>query len=287
MTKQLIWKIIEDFAAIEITGLQAGEFLQGQFTCDIHAIKPGQAVAGACCDHKGRMLVNGFIGKLENHFILFVPSVLATLTADHLQKFAVFSKVQLSNKSDWQALVYYSNELINYQNETILQGQALPTRWLIGESHLLKPIQEEFKKTTPPASEDDLNLLLIQHKIAFVLPSTRGLFIPQMLGLEKLGGVSFQKGCYVGQEVIARTQHLGQLKRQLQILKLTCPLADKPAPGDAIIDGHNEIMGQAAAIAPDKTGGFHLLAVVQDRALAHPLFTALHHPLVLSSPPIS
>lgn len=279
MTQQIWWGIVEDFAAIEINGLDAEAFLQGQLTCDVASIKSGQTVPSACCDYKGRMQANGWIGRIEDRFILFIPSALATLIAGHLHKFAVFSKVQLIKKNHWQAIVYCDNELVNLPIEGALKGQAYSTHWLIAQDQNITRIKTQLEKISLPVTQNELKLLLVQHKIAFVVPPTRGLFIPQMFGLEKIGGVSFQKGCYVGQEVIARTQHLGQLKRQLQILKLTCSHSEKPAPGEAILDGQREIMGNVAAIAVENSENFQVLAVVQDRALTHPLFTLQHKEL--------
>src|SRR5579871_2885825 len=183
------WNIFNHFASLEINGPQAEEFLQGQFTCDIRSLSSGQAILGACCDPKGRMLASGWIGKLKDCFFLFLPSDLLKLTMEHLQKYAAFSKVRLQEAPSWQVLICSEECPLDLSSENILKGKAGPIHWLFAEGIQI----------TPAVSSEAIDLILIKNFIAFVQPATRGLFIPRMLGLEKLGGVSFNKGCYVGQ----------------------------------------------------------------------------------------
>jgi folate-binding protein YgfZ len=281
MSPLLIWNFLESFSALEIRGLEAEAFLQGQFTCDVR-LQSGQAIMGACCDHKGRMLVNGWVGKLaSDHYLLFIPSGLLVSTLLHLKKFAIFSKIEILENPQWKTLVYCGNVEMAHSDESILKGETAAIHWRFGELSHLNLIAEELAQITPPSSSDALELLLIENKIVFVQTPTQGMFIPQMIGLEKWGGVSFHKGCYVGQEVVARTQHLGQLKRRLQTLRGVCDIAQKPFAGDGILDEQNETMGYVAACAPATSGVFYLLAVIQDRALSQPFYTPTHHRLEL------
>jgi tRNA-modifying protein YgfZ len=268
--------VIDDFVTIKVAGAKADTFLQGQFTCDIRSLKPGQAIPGACCDHKGRMLANGWLGRWQENFMLFLPGNMLNLTIEHLQKFAVFSKVTLMAESGWTALNYAGGSLPALPGELI--HSQLPysnphgyfLHWLMGPEESIRLMQEKLAKQAVSIESATLQLLQIAAQAVFIQPATRALFTPQMIGLEKLGGVSFNKGCYVGQEIVARTQHLGQLKRHLQTLRV---ITDKaPQPGDALVDNKQEEMGHIAAAAADPQGGYQVLAVVQDRALSGPLF---------------
>lgn len=271
---------IDDFCAIAVMGAQAESFLQGQFTCDVKTLQPGQAILGACCDHKGRMLFNGWVGRGQENYILYLPKNMRDMSIAHLQKFAVFSKVTLTEKTDWTGLIYLATSLPALPTQDLIQGK-LPLHhphpgdclhWLIGPSESLQTIRSTLAATMQPIEPAALPLLMILAQLVFIQPATQELFIPQMIGLEKQGGVSFTKGCYVGQEVVARTQHLGQLKRHLQILQMR----DGPAPqiGESLFDDKNEIIGQIAAVSIDPADGYRLLAVIQDRALSNPIFSA-------------
>jgi tRNA-modifying protein YgfZ len=257
---------ILNFAAIEIAGARAGEFLQGQFTCDIRSLNPGQAILGACCDHKGRILANGWVAQWQENFILFLPQTMLAMTIEHLQKFAVFSKVSLQPKSDWGGVVYCGDPLPQLQKSSLIHGQLSNLHWLIGPESSLRPWRETYPLMEPSA----LPHLLVEARAVFIQPATRALFIPQMIELEKIGGVSFSKGCYVGQEVIARTQHLGQLKRHLQKARIID--GAPPQIGDPLLDHQNETVGHIATVGEDPQGGHSLLAVIQDRALTTTIF---------------
>ncbi len=115
-----------------------------------------------------------------------------------------------------------------------------------------------------PAAINLSYLEYIQKGIVFIVPATSLLFTPQMINLEKLGGVSFDKGCYLGQEVVARTQHLGQLKRHLY--RFQCVAEQVPGPGDKLVNTQQEGVGVVcdAIFDGDVITG---LAVMQDQAL--------------------
>lgn len=272
MNDQSALAVISDFVTIAVDGAQASQFLQGQFTCDIRPLQSGQAVLGACCDHKGRMLANGWIGRWQDNYILFLPRTMAATTLEHLQKFAVFSKVTLQEKTGWSALNYLGPALSPLPDHPIIQGK-LPypphpeydLHWLIGPQKSIDFTQTVLTEKALLIDSSRLQFLQVLTQLVFIQPATRALFIPQMIGLEKLGGVSFTKGCYVGQEVVARTQHLGQLKRHLQSLHFADALAP-PSPGDSLFDEQNETVGQIATVSQDPNGGYLVLAVVQDRA---------------------
>lgn len=116
--------------------------------------------------------------------------------------------------------------------------------------------------TGSPFTEDKLSYL--QQGIAFIYPETSLLFTPQMINWEKHGGVSFEKGCYVGQEIVARTQHLGKLKRHLH--ELTIEQTDSITPGDKLVNPQGDTIGIVCDAASSDKGAL-CLAVIQDRAL--------------------
>lgn len=272
-----------DFTVLSISGAQAQSFVQGQFTCDVNSLQTGKAIAGACCDHKGRMLVNGWLGQWDDQLILALPKNMLAQTLLHLQKFAVFSKVSLNEQTDWAVLNYIGPGLPVIDEPFIHAQVPLPQQaecflhWLIGPSAVIQSIQTKMSSHTEGLPIETLSHFLVMAHLVFVQPETRELFIPQMIGLEKLEGVSFNKGCYVGQEVITRIQHLGELKRHLQIFRLQTQ--HPPKPGDPVLNENNEIIGHIATVSTEFSNEYLLLAVIQDRALSKTLFNAHHDPL--------
>jgi len=126
------------------------------------------------------------------------------------------------------------------------------------------PVDSENKN-----SLSDINAWIladIQAGIATVYPATEGLFIPQMLNYSQLGALSFIKGCYIGQEIVARTEHLGKLKRHLHHAIIKAP--EKTfSPGDVITRQDQDEIGSVANAALDNDKNWQLLVVLQDEAV--------------------
>lgn len=276
IARECFCKILS-FSAVRIRGAKATEFLQGQLTCDVLDINNQQAALGACCDHTGRMIANFWVARSEEDFLLFIPKRIAPHLLSHLQKFAVFSKVTLAEEKDWKILNYFSHRPLELKN----LPSIIHTQILLPEQHqilhwLMCPLDnsEQLGLFEQEISEKEMRLTWILARLVFIEPETMNLFLPQMISLEKLGGVSFNKGCYVGQEIIARTQHLGQLKRHLQHLK--GEFLDPPQPGETLQNEQKEVIGQIAAISPDTSSSYQILAVIQDRAKTADIFYKSH-----------
>lgn len=108
----------------------------------------------------------------------------------------------------------------------------------------------------------DVDMLIeIKKEIPHILPKTQGMFTPQMISLDKLGALDFKKGCYIGQEIVARTQHLGKLKRHMHLLSI--PLVTEKQPGDELTAG-DETIGTIVNIARDEHDQ-QALAVLKDQ----------------------
>jgi tRNA-modifying protein YgfZ len=120
---------------------------------------------------------------------------------------------------------------------------------------------EESNSSNRP--EDDGRLVDILACIPQVYPETRELFLPQMLNLDRLGGIDFKKGCYPGQEIVARTHYLGTLKRQLYRFSMTGDA--EPKPGSSVVTAGDH-SGTVVDAARDGQGGWQLLAVIPNEA---------------------
>ena len=133
-----------------------------------------------------------------------------------------------------------------------------------GPAAQAQAVREQLQAHLPEAPLNDWLLGQIRAGIGQVMEQTRELFIPQMINLQAVGGVSFKKGCYTGQEIVARMQYLGKLKRRLYRLSL---VADQlPEPGIALYSAtHNSSIGEVV-IAANAANNIELLAVLQAEA---------------------
>jgi len=224
---------IDDHGLLLVQGPDAKKFLQGQVTCDIDALfdsKPSTSTLGAHCTPKGRMLFSFRAFLLDEDTIaLSIVKSLITDAKKALEKYSVFSKVEIVDASDeYRILGLCAND--NSSSEGLSELPSATNHTLTNPQGTIIAIDEQhFEYYLDKASGDQLllaypaevpNIFWEQVKIAAgiaeVTPETVDLFIPQMLNYQAIGtGVSFTKGCYTGQEVVARMQYLGKLKRRL------------------------------------------------------------------------
>lgn len=265
---------------LAVRGPDAGKFLQGQLTCNLDYLKDGSASLGARCTPKGRMLSSFRILPTEDGYLMAMASELIEPQLAELKKYAVFSKSQLSDESAaWVrfglvggdgALVSLGLELAQQNGQVVRNGDLIAIRLDDNRAELWAPAeQSETLKARLAAqlTEAPLNrwlLAQIRAGIGQVFGATRELFIPQMINLQAVGGVSFRKGCYSGQEIVARMQYLGKLKRHLYRLALDSTQA--PAAGTELFSPvHGTSVGEVV-LAATAEGGVELLAVLQDDA---------------------
>jgi len=246
---------LTSFTTLKFSGAKTQEFLQGQLTCDMRELSQhGAHSLGACCDHRGRMLANFWVVNWQNDFLLVLPKCLSEMVKTHLQKYAQFSKVIITPEND-----FFIAELNHYHGDKnaaifiTLPGKS--RHLMIAEKNLFP-----FIKINPDETHWHKNNITDQ--LAILCDKTSLLFTPQMINLEKLGGVSFTKGCYVGQEIVARTEYLGKLKRHLHRLTLHSDHAFHP--GDELKNDKNEAAGVVVDSVETHQNEHELLAVMQD-----------------------
>ncbi|ARB26825.1 folate-binding protein YgfZ [Pseudomonas tolaasii] len=265
---------------LAVRGSDASKFLQGQLTCNLNYLSDTQASLGARCTQKGRMQSSFRIVLQGDGVLLAMATELLEPQLADLKKYAVFSKSKLTDESaGWarfgladadQALASFGLELPAETDSVVRTGTLIAIRVSPGRAELWVPA--DLAETTrnqlaAQLKEADLNAWLlgqIRAGIGQVMPQTRELFIPQMLNLQAVGGVSFKKGCYTGQEIVARMQYLGKLKRRLYRLNLNA--AELPEPGTPLFSpSHNSSIGEVV-IAAKADQSIELLAVLQAEA---------------------
>jgi folate-binding protein YgfZ len=263
-----------------VRGSDASKFLQGQLTCNLNYLSDTQASLGARCTQKGRMQSSFRILLEGDGYLLAMATELLEPQLADLKKYAVFSKSKLTDESAaWvrfglgQADATLSTLGLELPPETdaVVRGNGLIAIRVSTDRAELWAAADQAETLRGQLSaqliEGDLNQWLlgqVRAGIGQVMPSTRELFIPQMLNLQAVGGVSFKKGCYTGQEIVARMQYLGKLKRRLYRLQLDA--GELPEPGTQLFSPtHGSSIGEVV-IAAHAQQTIELLAVLQAEA---------------------
>ena len=264
-----------ELAVIRALGAEAGSFLQGQLTQDVLLMKTDEARLAAWCSAKGRMLASFIVVKISaEEFLLILTRDLLETTLKRMKMFVMRSKCELTDATTQMSVqgltgsfavdamktmnliaphaVSMSASGLNDSKITVLlpmanvEGVEIPRAL-----HLLL--------TTAPDTADAVqlaawNALEISTGIARLSAAVSEAFVPQMLNYESAGGVNFKKGCYPGQEVVARSQFRGTLKRRGYIV--TC--AEPIHAGQEVFDSResDQPCGQIAQASHSLAGGF-------------------------------
>ena len=255
---------------VRVHGPDAARFLHAQFTNDVAAMPPGGAELGAWCSPRGRVRHLFWIVRRagETCFDLAAPRGEGADLALRLRTFILRAKVVAERAADRVigAAGPEAAALIGgWAGGVPAPGRAVESRGRVAFRPPGGPVRFLAFGPDPPGGAPDgpdarWRRLEIASGIAWIDDATRESFLPQMLDLDRLGAVSFDKGCYPGQEVVARAHYLGRVKRRLYRGRVgTGP---RPVPGDRIRAGDAGV-GSIVASAPDEDGeGYDLLAVV-------------------------
>lgn len=281
-----------------VSGPDATRFLQGQLTCDVESLAAGTSTLGARCNPKGRMLSSFRVLKLDDdNYLLAMARDLLDAQQTDLAKYAVFFKVELSDASDqwlrlglWgahaaQALTAASlSEQLTDSGIALTVGESTLELWLPHNN--ANPLITALTQHAQPTSNHAWTLQQIRAGIGHVQLETRESFIPQMLNLDLIGGVSFTKGCYTGQEIVARMHYLGKLKRRMY--RLTWASDNLPLPGTVIVDSATDKALGHVVVAAQAGQHIELLAVLQSDATQLPtlaISNSIEPPLQISTIP--
>lgn len=271
---------LSHFGLIEVKGEEAGKFLGSMLTGDVRLVSETLGQFTSWCDGKGRIQATFWLFLRDGAYYLLLPEELLPGVIARLKMFLLRTKAAITDASGTLARIGLSGAGIA---ETL--GSALPEqrggtavvgdctlialgseprpRWLaVGSPQAMIALWEKLAAAARPAGAGAWALLDILAGIPHVATDTAGEFIPQMLDLEALGGLSYKKGCYPGQEVIARLHYRGQLKRKAFLAYADCP--EVPAPGTRLYrPGFDESVGLVVSAAKDgREHGFAVLAVV-------------------------
>jgi folate-binding protein YgfZ len=259
--------VLANRRVIDITGSDAQTFLQAQLTADVAQVPEHEWRMAGYCTAKGRLLASGLLWKIDGGFAWLVADDLAAALVKRLRMFVLRLKVSIEIR---EAAVIgrigtgaVAPQVQTGEAERVSFWLGLPE--VLGTARAFGVVESEHldallaAASTRAASAVDAssywNWLEVRSGISFIETATQDRFVPQMVNLEALGGVDFKKGCYPGQEVVARSQYLGKLKRRTLLAHSNAqPESQLPAPGGDVygLESHEPVgTVVSAARAPD------------------------------------
>jgi tRNA-modifying protein YgfZ len=269
------------FGTLRASGEDAQNFLQNLLSNDISEVGNTRAQLSSLNSAKGRMLATMLIWREGDDYLLQLPRVLCESIRKKLSMYVLRAKVKITDASD----VVVSLGLSGGAAQEILRARfgelpQLPlgcigieqgsvirvsdTRWQIDTTpQQANMLWAEMSRKARPVGSGCWDWLNVRAGIPVILPQTQEQFVAQMTNFDLVNGVNFKKGCYPGQEIVARMQYLGKLKRRMYLAHIDS--ADSPQAGDELFsaDMEGQASGMLANVAAAPSGGYDVLAVLQ------------------------
>lgn len=272
---------LSHLSLLEISGDDAITFLQGQVTNDVKLLNACHAHFTGYCSPKGRLLALFFAFSHNQKLHLQLNQKLLEPISKRLKMYVMRSKVNINNVSDTVVKIGLNGndvpallstfftqiptqpyESFNTESATLIRLAGKSPRFeVICNTELAKEIWQSLKTQCKPVGRGCWEWLEIQAGIPEIYMQTQEEFVPQMVNLDLLEAINFKKGCYTGQEIVARTHYLGKVKRRTHLahIKTTTP----PQAGNDVMNVNNEAVGKVVRSAPAPNGGYDILAEIR------------------------
>ncbi|SMB28061.1 putative glycine cleavage T protein [Sterolibacterium denitrificans] len=276
---------LTDLGLIRASGADAASFLHNLLTNDIEALAANGANRSGLCTPKGRLLATFLAWRDEDDLLLALADDLHAGILKKLSMYVLRAKVKLSDASDERIILGLAGPqaeqalaalaplpATNMQTNRFEQGRIIrigeQRYWLVAEAAAAPALWQQLAGHARPAGLNAWRWLEIAAGIPQISAATREEFTPQMVNYELIGGVSFKKGCYPGQEIVARTQYLGKVKRRMYRAHVANATGAMPAAGTPVFaadDGNPapQLCGMVVNAAASPQGGHDVLAVLQ------------------------
>jgi folate-binding protein YgfZ len=246
------------YGLLSVTGSDARAFLHAQLTNDIENLPPSRAALAGWCSAKGRLLASFLVIPVAEGFLLQLSRDLVPAVLKRLSMFVLRAKARIADESDtWRQFGVWGDGVpgLDVPGDplgTAEKGSTLAVR--AGDARFLVLTRDPaLFGEAAPIPESRWTLDEIRAGRPLISAATQDQFVPQMVNFDTLGAVNFQKGCYPGQEIVARAQYRGQVKRRMQLLQAP--------PGVELQPGGKFEGGTVVDVAPADSGSA-LLAVM-------------------------
>ena len=273
---------LDSWDLISVTGEDRITFLQGQLTCDLEKLETGQQTLAAHCNPQGKAWTVARVIVLEDRVLLTQPGSVSEVQLPELKKYAAFSKVVIQKETEYKIFGLAGPKSAEYIAEevdtatthetsslldsgTILIKQPYPSlRYLaIMKNAVAEDLLADLKNKAEIFDDSLWNAMNIAAGVGFIEAQTSAQFIPQMLNLQALDGISFTKGCYIGQETVARAKYRGANKRAMFILtgrSNDCPKAGQTI--EILLNNNWKRVGAIVSACQYGDGHIEVLAVL-------------------------
>jgi len=275
---------LSQLGVIAFRGDETASFLQNQLTNDVRGLQTDAAQWNGYCSPKGRLLGNFLLWRQGEDYCLQLSGDILPAVLKRLSMFIMRSKVQGRDASDENVRLVVAGPQARAAVDAAMgtapdaamrtSASAIGQVIRVGADTFVLSISPDHAATAwqalcrlaTPVGAPVWDWLCLNAGIPMIVAATQEQFVPQMVNFEVIGGVSFQKGCYPGQEIVARSQYLGKLKRRMFLAHVEA----EAAPGDSLYsaDIEGQATGTVVNAAPAPAGGFDVLAVAQVESAA-------------------
>ena len=275
---------LSHFSSVIIAGEDAAEFLQGQLTNDVDKVNENTSQISGFCNNKGRMVSNFRLFQHQQNYFISCRNGLVEDSISHLQNYILRARVAIQDISEQLIHIGVSgnhansllspfieklsttvNSVSHNNNYIIIRVPGYAPRYEIFCSleHAIT-LWESVSEKAKMVNNSCWEYKNIRNGIAFIDRYFSEAFVPQMLNMDLINGVSFEKGCYTGQEIVARTHYLGKQKRRTYRLKIISDT--EPKAGEQLATAtstENQYTGTLVTIYQTAKNEYEALAVIQ------------------------
>lgn len=262
--------ITNQLAVARCSGDEAAQFLQAQLTANIEAIPIGDWALSGYCSPKGRLLAIFFVLRTPSDFWLITDPQILDKSIQRLRMFILRARVDIAFNPAWQ--VGFSHVSCNGENGSLDLSQTpvesrfpavLPFQFTLNIDGFPGMKEQNTFSSAASDSNNTFTLACVRQGLPLIFAKTHEMFIPQSVNLDLIGGVSFQKGCYPGQEIVARVRYLGRLKTRM--IRGTIKTTSVIEPGTVVTTSDEESAQRGVVVDAAKnsdTGNWEVLASV-------------------------
>lgn len=278
---------LSHFSTVVIAGADAATFMQGQFTNDVSKVDNEHSQVSAFCNNKGRMIANFRLFQHQQNYFISVKSDLVERSISHLQNYILRAEVAIQDISEQLIHIGISgsnaksllatfidninedvDSISHNENYIAIRVAGLTPRFEVFCSlDHARALWQAIAEKANVVSSSSWDYLNIQNGLPFIDSHTSEEFVPLMANMDLINGVSFTKGCYTGQEIVARTHYLGKQKRRTYRIKITSET--EPKAGDQLATDsstENQYTGTLMIVHPLTENEYEALSVIQIKA---------------------
>lgn len=268
---------LNNFDLIAVAGEDAAKFLQGQLTCDIDTVSATQSAQGAYCDINGRVIADMRVIAVDSRYFLLSARGMGYAIKKILEKYIVFSKASLiSLTQSWERFGVYGpsatetvrglfgaipeqkNAVLQRSNCLVIRLPDAQPRYEILISSDNDDIREQLEDLGITDDLEEWELAEIRQGTVHITPDTQDSYTPQLLNYDTTGVINFKKGCFPGQEIVARMHYRAQAKKRLY----RASVAGIRVSNDSMVMANGESIGEIISVAMSESGHYEILVIL-------------------------